>query len=216
MVKKIALSLLIISMFLYSKGSRIKYNNIINDKYLISPNSLKLDLMSKYSRDHYGENLIYLNNPQIIVIHSTETPNLDIALYIFKHDTLIGRSDIEYGGEVNVGTHFLIDIDGTIYSSTPLEYIARHTIGFNHTAISIENIGYAGRLTEEQLDSNVKLIKYLKSRFNSIKYIIGHYEYNNIKLPHYSLNKELNKKYIQTFRYDPGTNFMERLKRKIY
>ena len=187
----------------------------INDKYKLTPNSLKLNLMSKYSKEHYGEPLIYLDNPQIIVVHSTETPNLAIAVNIFKNDILIGRPDIESGGEVNVGTHFLVDFDGTIYANTPLDYIARHTVGFNYTAISIENIGYADKLTEEQLEANVKLIKYLKSKYKSIKYIIAHYEYKDKNSEHYSLYKELNTKYINPIKTDPGKNFMEELRKRI-
>ena len=74
--------------------------------------------------------------------------NFEIVVNIFKNDLLIGRADIEFGGEVNVGTHFIIDTNGEIYSNTPLDYIARHTNGFNYTAISVENIGFADNLTE--------------------------------------------------------------------
>ena len=187
----------------------------INNKYKIIPNALRLNLLSEYTKKHYGEPYIYLNNPQIIVIHSTETENLKIAVNIFKNDLLIGRPDIEFGGEVNVGTHFLVDTNGEIYSNTPLDYIARHTIGFNYTAISIENIGYAGNLTEEQIYSNIKLIEYLKNKYNSIKYVIGHYEYNNNSLPHFILHKELNTDYVHTIKIDPGTNFMNRIRETI-
>ena len=187
----------------------------ISDKYKITPNALRLQLLSEYTETHYGSKLIYLDNPQIIVVHSTETPNLNIAVNIFKNDILTGRPDIEAGGEVNVGTHFLVDFDGSIYANTPMEYIARHTVGFNYTSISIENIGYADKLTKEQLESNVKLIKYIKSKYKSIKYIIAHYEYKDKTLPHYSLYKELNTKYINPGKIDPGTNFMKELRKRI-
>ncbi len=191
-------------------------NNLnINDKYKIIPNALRLQLLSEYTKIHYGNKLIYLDNPQIIVVHSTETPNLKIAVNIFEKDILHGRPDIESGGEVNVGTHFLVDFDGSIYSSTPIEYIARHTVGFNYTSVSIENIGYADELTEQQLEANVKLIKYIKNRYKSIKYVIAHYEYKNKTYPHYSLYKELNTKYINPAKRDPGTNFMEKLRKRI-
>lgn len=198
-----------------SEKSKLKELEI-NNKYKIEPNDLRLNLLREYTKKHYGEACIYLNNPQIIVIHSTETENLEIVVNIFKNDLLIGRTDIELGGEVNVGTHFIIDTNGEIYSNTPLDYIARHTIGFNHTAISIENIGFADNLTEEQFNSNIKLIKYLKNKYNSIKYIIGHYEYNNNSLPHFNLYKELDINYIHTIKIDPGTNFMNRIRNKLY
>ena len=147
-----------------SEKSKLKELEI-NNKYKIEPNDLRLNLLREYTKKHYGEACIYLNNPQIIVIHSTETENLEIVVNIFKNDLLIGRADIEFGGEVNVGTHFIIDTNGEIYSNTPLDYIARHTIGFNYTAISVENIGFADNLTEEQFNSNIKLIKYLKNKY---------------------------------------------------
>ncbi len=187
----------------------------IDNKYKITPSSLRLNLLSQYSKTHYGNPLIYLNNPQIIVVHSAETPNLNVTVNIFENDILIGRPDIEAGGEVNVGAHFLVDFDGTIYANTPEQYIARHTVGFNYTAIGIENIGYADNLTKEQLDSNVMLIKYLRNKYKSIKYVIAHYEYGNKTSPHYSLYKELNTKYINPAKKDPGTNFMNELRKRI-
>ena len=224
MIKNIIYISIIISLLLSCtntvNNNIVQTNDIvlkpdISDKYKIIPNALRLQLLSEYTQTHYGSRLIYLDNPQIIVVHSTETPNLSIAVNIFKNDTLIGRPDIEAGGEVNVGTHFLVDFDGTIYANTPIEYIARHTVGFNYTSISIENIGYADKLTKEQLEANVKLINYIKSKYKSIKYIIAHYEYKDKTLPHYSLYKELNTKYINPGKRDPGTNFMQELRKRI-
>ena len=225
MIKNIIYIFIIISILLSCTNTTneniIQTNNInipkinINDKYKITPNALRLQLLSEYTKIHYGNSLIYLDNPQIIVVHSTETPNLNIAVNIFRNDILTGRPDIEAGGEVNVGTHFLVDFDGTIYSSTPIEYIARHTVGFNYTSVSIENIGYADKLTDKQLESNILLIKYIKSKYKSIKYVIAHYEYKDKTSPHYSLYKELNTKYINPIKRDPGTNFMQELRKRI-
>ena len=225
MIRNIIYIFIIISILLSCTNTTneniIQTNNInipkinINDKYKITPNALRLQLLSEYTKIHYGNSLIYLDNPQIIVVHSTETPNLNIAVNIFRNDILTGRPDIEAGGEVNVGTHFLVDFDGTIYSSTPIEYIARHTVGFNYTSVSIENIGYADKLTDKQLESNILLIKYIKSKYKSIKYVIAHYEYKDKTSPHYSLYKELNTKYINPIKRDPGTNFMQELRKRI-
>ncbi len=187
----------------------------INDDYMITPNSLRLNLLTKYTKDHYGEPYIYLDNPEIIVIHSTETKTLNVAVNVFQREILIGRKDIHYGGEVNVGTHFLVDTNGEIYKSTPTDYIVRHTIGFNHKSISIENIGYAGQLTKEQLKANIELIKYLKQKYSSIKYVIGHYEYMDNTRPHFRLYKELNSKYIPTIKSDPGSNFIYNIRKNL-
>ena len=212
---------ILLSCFIFSCGSsnfyHTKYTNRLNisDEYIITPNTLRLELLTKYTKDHYGEPYIYLDNPEMIVIHSTETKNLKIAVNIFKGEHLIGRKDIRYGGEINVGTHFLVDTNGDIYASTPTDYIVRHTIGFNHKAISIENIGYAGNLTKEQLKSNIELIEHLKRKYNNIKYIIGHYEYMDSTQPHFHLYKELNSEYKPTIKSDPGSNFIYKIRKNI-
>ena len=40
-------------------------------------------------------------------------------------------------------------------------------------------------------------------------------EYKDKTLPHYSLYKELNTKYINPGKRDPGTNFMQELRKRI-
>ena len=220
-MKNIVILLFFITIISCSSSKKIisnKENNTIeiHNIYKIYPSTLKLSLMSEYSQKHYGSPNYNLVNPQIIVVHSTETKNLQIALNVFQNDFLIGRKDIDSGGDVNVGTHFLIDTNGTIYASTPLEYMARHTIGLNYTAIGIENIGFAGKLTKEQLNSNIKLIKYLKNHYKSIKYIIGHYEYRDTNSPHYHLFKEIDPTYRFTIKTDPGYDFMQEIKQRIH
>ena len=220
-MKSIVILLFFITIISCSSNKKIisnKENNTIeiHNIYKIYPSTLKLSLMSEYSQKHYGYSNYSLVNPQIIVVHSTETRNLQIALNVFQNDYLIGRKDIDSGGDVNVGTHFLVDTNGTIYASTPLEYMARHTIGLNYTAISIENIGFAGKLTKEQLNSNIKLIKYLKNHYKSIKYVIGHYEYRNTNAAHYHLFREIDPTYRFTIKTDPGYNFMQEIKQRIH
>ena len=58
-----------------SEKSKLKELEI-NNKYKIEPNDLRLNLLREYTKKHYGEACIYLNNPQIIVIHSTEIENV--------------------------------------------------------------------------------------------------------------------------------------------
>lgn len=220
-MKNIVILFFFITIISCSSNKKIisnKENNTIeiHNIYKIYPSELKLSLMSEYSQKHYGYSNYSLVNPQIIVVHSTETRNLQIALNVFQNDYLIGRADIDSGGNVNVGTHFLIDTNGIIYASTPLEYMARHTIGLNYTAIGIENIGFAGQLTREQLNSNIKLIKYLKNHYKSIKYVIGHYEYRDTNAAHYHLFREIDPTYRFTIKTDPGYDFMQEIKQRIH
>ena len=220
-MKNIVILFFFITLISCSSNKNIisnKENNTIeiHNIYKIYPSTLKLSLMSEYSKKHYGYPNYSLVNPQIIVVHSTETRNLQIALNVFQNDFLVGRKDIDSGGDVNVGTHFLVDTNGTIYTSTPLEYMARHTIGLNYTAIGIENIGFAGKLTKEQLNANIKLIKYLKNHYKSIKYVIGHYEYRDTNSPHYHLFREIDPTYRFTIKTDPGYDFMQEIKQRIH
>lgn len=220
-MKNIVILFFFITLISCSSNKNIisnKENNTIeiHNIYKIYPSPLKLNLMAEYSQKHYGYSNYNLFNPQIIVVHSTETRNLQIALNVFQNDFLRGRKDIDSGGDVNVGTHFLVDTNGTIYASTPLEYMARHTIGLNYTAISIENIGFAGKLTKEQLNANIKLIKYLKNHYKSIKYVIGHYEYRDTNSPHYHLFREIDPTYRFTIKTDPGYDFMQEIKQRIH
>ena len=53
------------------------------------------------------------------------------------------------------------------------------------------------------------VIQFLKSKYPSIKYIIGHYEYNNEDKEHYkAMIKNYNKTYSLPDRFDPGEKIM--------
>ncbi|MCX7882099.1 MAG: peptidoglycan recognition protein family protein [Brevinematales bacterium] len=177
----------------------------------------RLTLTKEYMRDHYGIDSYLLTNPKMIVIHYTVTPDLPTTLSIFLPDELpaMSRPELAPYGRVNIGVHFLVDRDGTIYSFLPLWMVGRHTIGFNHVAIGIENIAKnAKTLTTAQLESNAYLIKTLVETFPSIQYLIGHHEYLFTNLPHFSLYKE-NYPHYRTEKFDPGPVFMKKLREKL-
>ncbi len=168
------------------KTNNNKINIEIKDDYLKKPSSRYKELITEYNIHNYKLDTYTLKNPQIIVIHTAECRTLGMLVNTFAGDVLLGRNDIQSYGSVNVGSHFLIDTDGTIYSSMPLNYIARHVIGLNYTSIGIENVGYTtDGFTDEQVVANQMLIKYLKKLYPSIKYVIGHFEYNYTNMPHY-------------------------------
>ena len=107
---------------------------------------------------------------------------------------------------LNVGSHYLIDRDGTIYQLIPDTLLARHVIGLNYCAIGVENIGSEKEpLTEAQIISNAKLVRYLTTKYK-IEYLIGHEEY--IQFRNTSLWKETDSNYI-TYKNDPGKAFMD-------
>ena len=172
----------------------------------------RLALTRDYSSIHYGSSTHLLEKPQMIVVHYTAFATLDQS-YRFFAPVLLSREDIRSGGAVNVSAHFLVDRNGTVFRLAPEDVICRHTIGFNHVALGIENVGEGeGALTEAQLEADAALIADLVARHPSIRYLLGHHEYQDRSLPHYSLHTELDPTYKPTVKIDPGDLFMTRLR----
>jgi N-acetyl-anhydromuramyl-L-alanine amidase AmpD len=93
----------------------------------------------------------------------------------------------------------------------PETTMARHTIGLNHCAIGIENVG-GGKdlpLTKAQLKSNIYLVEYLASKYD-IEYVIGHQEYTQFE--GHPLWLEVDDGY-RTTKTDPGMDFMEKVRK---
>ena len=93
--------------------------------------------------------------------------------------------------------------------------MARHVIGLNYTAIGIENVGGAhdvDDLTDGQLKANEYIVRYLKQKYPSIEYLIGHYEYTLFE--HHPLWKESDSTY-RTQKTDPGVRFMTLLRERV-
>lgn len=169
-------------------------------------------LTKEYIKNSYGLEVENINiTPEIIVIHHTATDDLKESYDRFKPELLLqDRKYISKAGSLNVSAHFLVDFDGTIYSMMPETYMARHVIGLNLSSIGIENVGGNKKaLTKEQLESNIKLVEYLKEKYKTIKYLIGHYEYTNAENHPLFLEKDKN---YRTIKHDPDINFMESLR----
>lgn len=169
-------------------------------------------LTKEYIKNSYGLEVENINiTPEIIVIHHTATDDLKESYDRFKPELLLqDRKYISKAGSLNVSAHFLVDFDGTIYSMMPETYMARHVIGLNLSSIGIENVGGNKKaLTKEQLESNIKLVEYLKEKYKTIKYLIGHYEYTNAENHPLFLEKDKN---YRTIKHDPDMNFMESLR----
>lgn len=206
MKRKLFFLSLILFIQEFSYSIVINKFDIITDKRLL--------LTKEYSKKHYGEDNYDLSKPEMIVLHFTGSEGLKGNLNYFKNDTLeSGRTEIAGGGNLNVGVHFVVDKNGEIYSLLPEEIMGRHAIGFNYTAFGIENVGRdANSLTEAQIVANIELVNYLKGKYPSILYLIGHHEYQNRSLAHYSLYKEADRSYKPTLKIDPGKNFMKKVR----
>lgn len=172
-------------------------------------------LSLQYLRDRYG---IEQNEPtivpKVVVVHWTVIPTLDATFDAFDPATLPGaRQDISSAGALNVSSQYVVDRDGTIYQLLPETTMARHTIGLNHAAIGIENVGNGTDLplTDAQLASNVAIVRYLSGKYE-LEYLIGHYEYTRFE--GHALWKEKNEAY-RTEKTDPGESFMQRLRNLV-
>jgi beta-N-acetylhexosaminidase len=176
-------------------------------------NDHRLALTRDYCNLHYGSSAHLLDQPQMIVVHYTAFATLDESDRFFA-PVLLSREDIRSGGAVNVSAHFLVDLAGTVYRLAPDDVVCRHTIGFNHVALGIENVGEGkGVLTDAQLEADAALIADLVARHPSIRYLLGHHEYQDSSLPHYALRTEFDPAYRPTVKIDPGDRFMTSLRR---
>lgn len=172
-------------------------------------------LSLEYMKDRYGmQQSMPTIQPHMIVVHWTYIPDLETSFQTFYPTRLpSAREDIQAGGELNVSAHYLIDRDGTPYQLMPDTLMARHVIGLNHCAIGIENVGGTQDtpLTEDQLQTNIRLIRELKKKY-PIRYVIGHYEYTEFE--GHELWKERDSAY-RTEKTDPGSAFMAAIRSKL-
>ena len=172
----------------------------------------RIEFTKQYIKNSYGIEVDNINIvPKMIVIHHTASDNLKESFDRFYPEVLLtDRTDIKKAGNLNVSAQFLVDFDGTIYSLMPETYMARHVIGLNLSSIGIENVGGDKKsLTNEQLKANIELVKYLKEKYKTIEYLIGHYEYQSFEKHPLFLEKD--SKY-RTIKNDPSKDFMEKLR----
>ena len=210
------LKLIIILIIYLSIGIKAGFSQTKLDVMIDHPiqSEKRYQLMKEYAQAYYGMDHANLINPQMVVIHYSAIATLRQTLSAFESDTISKTRDrLASYGDVNVGTHYVVDQDGTIYSLLPTTLMARHVIGFNHTAIAIENVAAdQGKLTDDQIRSNALIIDMLLKKHPSIRYVIGHLEYMNQTMPHFKLFREDIEDYEPSIKIDPGFAFMRRLR----
>ena len=177
---------------------------------------LRTSLTKQYIKERYNFEAESITiDPRIIVVHWTATKTSEQAFNTFKSPSLQGsRNDISYACNLNVSAHFLVDRNGQVFQLMKDNIMARHVIGLNYSSIGIENVGgiEGYPLTNEQLISNVKLVKYLKSKYPKIDYLIGHFEYTNFENHELWLEKD---SLYRTVKIDPGIEFMNKLRKDL-
>ncbi len=147
--------------------------------------------------------------PQVIVLHWTGGCCTRSAWFTFEPERRPRRPDLTGAKALNVSAHFLVARDGTIYRLMDETRMGRHTIGLNHLAVGIENVGDGARypLTQAQVDADIALVTWLVARFPSITHLIGHHEYRAFEHaghPYFQEHDSLRR----TRKVDPGEDFM--------
>ncbi|NIP83535.1 MAG: N-acetylmuramoyl-L-alanine amidase, partial [Gemmatimonadetes bacterium] len=176
----------------------------------ISFSQARKEMTLAYIREHYGlEPADIAITPRIVVLHWTAIEDLEASFRTFDPEHLAGRPDLAGAGDVNVSIHFLVDTGGTLFRLMPETWMARHVIGLNYDAIGVENVGTGGpdgdTLTPEQVQANIRLVRYLAAKYPTIEYLIGHHEYRDFE--GHPLWRELDAGY-RTTKIDPGERFM--------
>ena len=209
--------LLLTLLSLVSCANSIKEELKIIDKP-IDFGQERIDMTKAYIKKHYGFKVDNIEiEPKIIVLHWTAEMNFDKSFKRLQPQKLFSdRKDIVKASALNVSSQFLVDRDGTIYRLMPENWMARHVIGLNYYSIGVENVGGEGNkrddLTPAQLKSNIALVRYLKEKYPTISYLIGHHEYRQME--NTELWLELDKGY-RTKKADPGERFMSDVREAV-
>lgn len=183
----------------------------------ISFSAERMQLTRDYLDRHYGISASHISiTPRIIVLHWTAIAGFDQSFAAFNPEKLpASRPELRGAGEVNVSIQFLVDRDGKIYRLMPENHMARHCIGLNYESIGVENVGGQNGvddLTEQQVEANARLVRYLARKYPTIDYLIGHHEYKEFE--GHALWREREAGY-RTEKSDPGERFMSAVRAKI-
>jgi N-acetylmuramoyl-L-alanine amidase len=176
----------------------------------------RIALTKLYRERHQGDvpaDIVSIT-PKLIVLHYTAGSSLEGTWNYFNRNKMEqARAKLASAGDLNVSAHFLIDRDGTIVRLMPETSMARHTIGLNHLAIGVENVGDGRKypLTPAQVEANAWLIRDLAKRF-PITHVIGHLESERMRKHPYW--RELDPKYGNR-KPDPGAAFMTAVRAEI-
>lgn len=152
-------------------------------------------------------------DPKMVVVHWTAGASARSAFHTFRKERQTGQRIRRDWNAVNLAAHFVVDRDGTIIRLMPETRMGRHTIGLNHLAIGIENVGDGDRLplTDAQVDANARLVRWLSWRYG-LTHLIGHYEYQTFEgHPYFKENFD----WFRTGRVDPGKPFMAQLRTQL-
>ncbi len=172
-----------------------------------------------YNIRHYRDPSLTLT-PRAIVMHYTVSPTFSSAWNTFTNGAMYHEGDAgRLFGHLSV--HFMIDSDGTIYQTLPLDRRCRGAYGVNHRALSIEMVAIdeAALLKNRKLmESSFRLVDYLVCRYHiPLEKVYGHYDVaaGKSRVPDYLDygDRKSPTCYPPThIRTDPGKAYMDRLR----
>ncbi|MEN8726836.1 MAG: peptidoglycan recognition family protein [Sulfurovum sp.] len=178
----------------------------------------RIAMTKEYIKSHYGMSVENIEiTPKIIMLHWTAEMDFDKSFKRLQPERLLSdRKDIVKASALNVSSQFMVARDGTIYRLMPENWMARHVIGLNYSSIGIENIGGKDNkiddLTPAQRQANIDLVFYLKAKYPSIEYLVGHHEYKQMESTSLWLEKD---KGYRTVKSDPGEKFMSDIRNGV-
>ncbi|MBL8614253.1 MAG: N-acetylmuramoyl-L-alanine amidase [Deltaproteobacteria bacterium] len=151
--------------------------------------------------------------PRVIVQHWTAGPTARSAYNTFRAPAQVRRRDRSESNALNLCSHFVVDRDGSIYRLMPEDRMGRHTIGLNHLAIGVENVGDGKRwpLTQAQVEANAALVRWLAAAY-PLTHLIAHAEYRWLESHPYFVETDPG---FRTGRIDPGPEFMGALRAAV-
>lgn len=152
-------------------------------------------------------------DPQMVVVHWTAGGSARSAYNTFRPVRQRGQRIQTEWNAVNLAAHFVVDRDGTIFRLMPETRVGRHTIGLNHLAVGIENVGDGDTLplTQAQLEANEALVRWLHAE-HGLTHVIGHFEYRDFEGHPYFVERF---DWFRTARADPGADFMDDLRARL-
>jgi hypothetical protein len=131
-----------------------------------------------------------LNDINTIVLHCSDTPNgrahsvEDIDLWHGQRNPSFKRNlsiDPHHNPELkHIGYHYVITLDGRIYSGRPLTETGAHVSGHNANTVGVCLIG-RDQFTLEQFEAINKVTSLIESMTNKTLKIKGHNEYSKSK-----------------------------------
>jgi N-acetylmuramoyl-L-alanine amidase len=178
-------------------------------------NDTRAQLTLAYRRAHSDPDAKDLTiTPRVIVLHYTDGDSASATISYFDQvEVEAARAELKRAGAVNVSAHFLVDRDGTIYQLQPPTRFARHTIGLNHVAIGIENVGDDRKwpLTDAQVAADAALVRDLASRY-PITHLLGHSEVEHFRDNPYFVERD---PAYRNSKPDPGAAFLARVRAAV-